>query len=707
MNVLLADDSVPAQNMGKKILMDAGYGVVTVSNGLEALRKIAETVPDIAILDIFMPGYTGLEICKRLRSSAATSAVPVILTVGKLEPYRPEDGEQVQSNAVIVKPFAAAELISAVRSLIGGPLAESEAQPRGEVHPAAGGEESPLEAPEPDEPLFASRSAEVAGYGSGSPLASSGYGSDSPLSGADSNPANLAFDPDARHTPFSASAIDFLPPASYPVAGDLASAFTEFDLAPEPSSYPAYDAPALADEPSLPAPAEPLITHEAAQEVTQAVKQQVLNHEAAPEEPAAFPGFDAAVAAPEPITYSALVPEGLESAALSIPAFDPLPELPEASAQAGAESGAAQHFPEELSPEEVARREAFEALFNSTEPPPVDHVFAPPAETDPLSGISELPEDRVYRLEPEPENDRQQDFASGLDLNPLEEAQPEYTRPEYAKAEDTRPEYAPPEEAKPEEAKLEDAWLASALSEAVHALALSPALAPVHEVPALPEAPALEVPPTAFNEAHPETPGAYEVAPQPELAPAAPEFAPAAWRSHSEVVPSESVPSEVPSEVVPSEIVAAEAVVPEIAATAAQRFVPELLHSPEPLHSEAETPVAEAAPAHLEAESAPMRAESFSPLQVEAAPLEMDAAPMQMEAAPAQVEGTLASLPAEAEADAVRLQPEQPIAEISSPPALSAQLHESERIHHAVELVFDRFRPLLVAAIVRELARHD
>ena len=122
--VLLADDSVPAQNMGKKILIDAGYDVLTVSNGLEALRKIADTMPDIAILDIFMPGYTGLEICERLRSKAATAELPVILTVGKLEPYRPEDGEQVRSNAVIVKPFAAAELIAAVRSLIGVKRAE-------------------------------------------------------------------------------------------------------------------------------------------------------------------------------------------------------------------------------------------------------------------------------------------------------------------------------------------------------------------------------------------------------------------------------------------------------------------------------------------------------------------------------------------------------------------------------------------------------
>jgi CheY-like chemotaxis protein len=119
LKVLLADDSVPAQNMGKKILVDAGYEVTTVGNGLEAMRKIKDAAPDIAILDIFMPGYSGLEVCRFLRADDKTAELPVILTVGKLEPYRPEDGEGVRSNAVLVKPFASEELTSAVRSLAG------------------------------------------------------------------------------------------------------------------------------------------------------------------------------------------------------------------------------------------------------------------------------------------------------------------------------------------------------------------------------------------------------------------------------------------------------------------------------------------------------------------------------------------------------------------------------------------------------------
>lgn len=125
--VLLADDSAPAKNLGKKILEEAGYEVVVCSNGLEASRKIAETAPDLAIFDIFMPGYTGLELCGKLRENPATAQLPVILMVGKVEPYRPEEGEQVRADAVVFKPFSEDELISAVRKLIGSPYGSRKA----------------------------------------------------------------------------------------------------------------------------------------------------------------------------------------------------------------------------------------------------------------------------------------------------------------------------------------------------------------------------------------------------------------------------------------------------------------------------------------------------------------------------------------------------------------------------------------------------
>jgi two-component system chemotaxis response regulator CheY len=115
--ILLADDSVTAQNMGRKILADAGYEVITVNNGSAALKKIAELKPEIIILDVYMPGYSGLEVCQRLKEAQETSRIPVLLTVGKLEPFKPEEAKRVRAEGYIVKPFEASELLSALSKL--------------------------------------------------------------------------------------------------------------------------------------------------------------------------------------------------------------------------------------------------------------------------------------------------------------------------------------------------------------------------------------------------------------------------------------------------------------------------------------------------------------------------------------------------------------------------------------------------------------
>jgi CheY-like chemotaxis protein len=112
---LFADDSVTAQNMGRKILTEAGYDVVAVSNGAAAVKKIAEQKPDIIILDVYMPGYSGLEVCEKVRGSMETLKTPVLLTVGKMEPFKPEDGNRVKADGVIVKPFEASDLLAIMK----------------------------------------------------------------------------------------------------------------------------------------------------------------------------------------------------------------------------------------------------------------------------------------------------------------------------------------------------------------------------------------------------------------------------------------------------------------------------------------------------------------------------------------------------------------------------------------------------------------
>jgi len=124
--ILLADDSVTAQNMGRKILTEAGYEVITVNNGSSALKKVTEAKPDLIVLDVYMPGYGGLEVCQRLREMPESSRIPVLISVGKLEPFRAEDARKAGADAHIVKPFEATELLAAINKL------EDQIVPRGQ-----------------------------------------------------------------------------------------------------------------------------------------------------------------------------------------------------------------------------------------------------------------------------------------------------------------------------------------------------------------------------------------------------------------------------------------------------------------------------------------------------------------------------------------------------------------------------------------------
>ena len=117
LKILLADDSMTAQNMGKKILAEAGYEVVAVSNGAQAVKKIASEKPDMAVLDVFMPGYTGLEVCERVKKAQETAHIPVLLTVGKMEPFKAEDGTKAGADGLIVKPFEASDLLAAIKKI--------------------------------------------------------------------------------------------------------------------------------------------------------------------------------------------------------------------------------------------------------------------------------------------------------------------------------------------------------------------------------------------------------------------------------------------------------------------------------------------------------------------------------------------------------------------------------------------------------------
>ncbi len=140
--ILLADDSVTAQNMGRKILTEAGYEVITVNNGSAALKRITEQKPDVIVLDVYMPGYGGLEVCHRLKDNPETARIPVLLTVGKLEPFKAEEARRVRADMHIIKPFDTSELLSAIAKLEDRIVAQAEMPKKGRFA-KPGAEEAP------------------------------------------------------------------------------------------------------------------------------------------------------------------------------------------------------------------------------------------------------------------------------------------------------------------------------------------------------------------------------------------------------------------------------------------------------------------------------------------------------------------------------------------------------------------------------------
>lgn len=119
LKILLADDSMTAQNMGKKILSDAGYEVVAVSNGAAAMKKINAGQFDLLLLDVFMPGYTGPEVCAKARELKNYAKIPILFIVGKMEmgAFKVEDATKLKADGAIIKPFEASDLVTTVQKI--------------------------------------------------------------------------------------------------------------------------------------------------------------------------------------------------------------------------------------------------------------------------------------------------------------------------------------------------------------------------------------------------------------------------------------------------------------------------------------------------------------------------------------------------------------------------------------------------------------
>jgi len=116
--ILVVEDEVDLALLIGYSLEAEGYVVDSVRRGDEAEHRLAESAPDLLILDWMLPGLSGIEICRRLRATEDTRTLPIIMVSG-----RSEEAERVRALAIgaddyVVKPFSMSELMARVRAVL-------------------------------------------------------------------------------------------------------------------------------------------------------------------------------------------------------------------------------------------------------------------------------------------------------------------------------------------------------------------------------------------------------------------------------------------------------------------------------------------------------------------------------------------------------------------------------------------------------------
>ncbi|MDQ1545753.1 MAG: two-component system, OmpR family, response regulator [Actinomycetota bacterium] len=119
--VVIADDDVDIRALVRISAVRAGLNVVAeAGNGDEALSAIRLLVPELAILDVSMPGLSGLEVCRLVRADSALDGVQVLLVSAAADETSIAAGMRAGAADYLSKPFSPRELASRLSAHVGG-----------------------------------------------------------------------------------------------------------------------------------------------------------------------------------------------------------------------------------------------------------------------------------------------------------------------------------------------------------------------------------------------------------------------------------------------------------------------------------------------------------------------------------------------------------------------------------------------------------
>ena len=117
-HILIVDDDAETRSLLQAYLQKQGYRVATAADG-RGLRKALEVArPDLVVLDLMLPGLSGLEVCRSLRADRATARLPIIMVTARSEETDRILGLDLGADDYLAKPFSPNELVARIRAVM-------------------------------------------------------------------------------------------------------------------------------------------------------------------------------------------------------------------------------------------------------------------------------------------------------------------------------------------------------------------------------------------------------------------------------------------------------------------------------------------------------------------------------------------------------------------------------------------------------------
>jgi two-component system phosphate regulon response regulator PhoB len=116
--VLLVEDEADVVDLLRYHLRKAGFKVLIANSGSEGLESVRQNRPDVVVLDIMMPGMTGLEVCRAMKADSALASIPVLMLTAKSDVKDRVKGLETGAEDYVTKPFSPKEIILRVQALL-------------------------------------------------------------------------------------------------------------------------------------------------------------------------------------------------------------------------------------------------------------------------------------------------------------------------------------------------------------------------------------------------------------------------------------------------------------------------------------------------------------------------------------------------------------------------------------------------------------